>query len=78
MSGGSVTSVSITSRGSGYTIVPTFALPAGAGAGNGAAFAASVGTVGNSVVAELLGIADRLRAVIVADGPSTTDAVGSA
>lgn len=28
----------------------------------------------NPVVAELVGIADRLRAVIVADGPSTTDA----
>jgi hypothetical protein len=27
----------------------------------------------NAVVAELLGIADRLRAVIIADGPSTTD-----
>lgn len=28
----------------------------------------------NPVVAELVGIADRLRAVIIADGPSTTDA----
>lgn len=31
-------------------------------------------TVANSVVAELIGIADRLRAVIIADGPSTVDA----
>lgn len=28
----------------------------------------------NAVIAELLGIADRLRAVIIADGPNTTDA----
>lgn len=31
-------------------------------------------TTANPVVAELVGIADRLRAVIVADGPNTTDA----
>lgn len=32
------------------------------------------GFLANPVVAELIGIADRLRAVIVADGPNTTDA----
>lgn len=32
----------------------------------------------NPVVAELLGIAERLRAVIVADGPNTTDAAATA
>jgi phage tail sheath protein FI len=31
-------------------------------------------TTANAVVAELIGIADRLRAVIIQDGPSTTDA----
>ncbi len=31
-------------------------------------------TVANAVVAELIGIAERLRAVIIADGPSSTDA----
>lgn len=31
-------------------------------------------TTANPVVAELLGIAERLRAVIIADGPNTTDA----
>lgn len=30
-------------------------------------------TAANAVVAELIGIAERLRAVIIADGPSTTD-----
>lgn len=32
------------------------------------------GTTANAVVSEMLGIADRLRAVIIADGPNTTDA----
>lgn len=32
------------------------------------------GETANAVVAELVGIAERLRAVIIADGPSTTDA----
>lgn len=31
-------------------------------------------TTANAVVAEMVGIAERLRAVIIADGPSTTDA----
>jgi phage tail sheath protein FI len=33
-----------------------------------------VGTSANAVVAELLGIAERLKAVIIADGPNTNDA----
>ena len=32
------------------------------------------GGLANPVIAELLGIADRLRAVIIADGPNTNDA----
>lgn len=74
VSGGKATSVSITSAGSGYTSTPTFALPAGAGAGTGATFTATVGTTANAVVSAMVGIAERLRAVIIADGPSTTDA----
>lgn len=75
--GGIVTKRTITATGSGYTVAPTFALT-GAGAGTGATFVAGIGTAGNAVVAELLGIADRLRAVIIADGPSTTDAAAIA
>lgn len=78
VSGQAVTSVTITSAGSGYTSAPTFALPGTAGEGSGATFAATIGDVTNAVVAELLGIADRLRAVIVMDGPSTTDAAAVA
>lgn len=44
------------------------------GGGSGATATAARGTVRDSVVAEMLGIADRLRAVIIADGPNTTDA----
>jgi phage tail sheath protein FI len=76
--GGVVTKRTITKPGSGYTAVPTFSLPGSAGSGTGATFVATAGTAGNAVVAELLGIADRLRAVIFADGPSTTDAAAVA
>ena len=74
VSGGKVTARTITNPGSGYTVAPTFALPAGAGAGTGATFVATLGTVGNAVVAELIGIAERMRSVIIADGPNTNDA----
>lgn len=74
VSGGAVTKRTITSSGIGYTVAPTFALPAGAGSGTGATFVATIGNAGNAVVAELIGIAERLRAVIIADGPNTNDA----
>lgn len=75
VAGGLVTSVSIVNPGSGYTSAPTLALPAGAGAGTTTAvFANTRGDVANAVVAELIGIAERLRAVIIADAPNTTDA----
>lgn len=72
--GGVVTARTITNPGSGYTVAPTFALPAGAGSGTGATFVATLGTVGNAVVAELVGIAERLRGIIFADCPNTNDA----
>jgi phage tail sheath protein FI len=73
---GKVVSVKVTNPGTGYTSAPTVAFTGGGG--SGAAATASYGTVGNAVVAELLGIADRLRAVIAADGPDTTDAAAIA
>ncbi|MTH78757.1 phage tail sheath subtilisin-like domain-containing protein [Paracoccus aestuariivivens] len=72
--GGVVTTVTIVNPGSGYTTDPTIAMPGSAGAGTGATFTVTRGTVGNAVVAELVGIAERLRAVIISDGPNTTDA----
>lgn len=69
--GGKVTKVTVTNVGTGYTSAPTVAFAGGGG--TGAAATAAFGTASNAVVAELLGIATRLRAVIIADGPSTTD-----
>lgn len=69
---GKVVSVIIDNPGSGYTSAPTVAFSGGGG--TGAAATASYGTVGNAVVAELIGIAEKIRAVIIADGPNTNDA----
>ena len=68
---GVVTAVTITDPGSGYTTAPTVAFTGGGG--TSAAATASYGTTGNQVVAELIGIAEQLRGVIIADGPNTTD-----
>lgn len=76
VSGGVVTKVTITNPGANYTSAPTVAF--NGGGGTGAAATASFGTIGNAVVAELMGIAERLRAVIIADGPNTIDAAAIA
>ncbi|TAN61087.1 MAG: hypothetical protein EPN20_12980 [Magnetospirillum sp.] len=67
---GKITALKLTRAGVGYTGVPTVAI---AGDGNGATATATVGATANPVVAELQGIAGRQRAVIVAEGPNTTD-----
>lgn len=72
VSGGVVTKITVTNPGSGYTTAPTVAFAGGGG--TGATATASVGVAANAVVSELLGIANRLRAVIIADGPNTNDA----
>lgn len=69
---GQVVAINVTAPGSGYTGVPTVALTGGQG--SGAIAVASFGTTGNAVVAELIGIAERMRAVIIPDGPNTNDA----
>jgi phage tail sheath protein FI len=75
VSGGKVTSVVVKNSGSGYTAAPSFAMPASAGTPSTAAtFNVTIGTAGNAVVADLIPIAERLRAVIVQDGLSTNDA----
>lgn len=76
VSGGKVTAITITNPGSGYTSAPSVVLTGGGG--TTAAATAAYGATGNAVVSELLGIAERLRAVIIADGPSTTDAAAVA
>lgn len=74
---GKVVSITITNPGTGYTSAPTISFTGGGG-GTGAAATATVGTISNAVVAELTPIADRLKAMIVADAPSTNDAAAVA
>ena len=73
VSGGVVTKITITNAGMGYTTAPTVVLNGG-GATTAATATASVGIASNAVVSELLGIANRMRAVIIADAPNTNDA----
>jgi phage tail sheath protein FI len=68
---GQVTRVAVVNPGTGYTQATVTLTEAADGAG--ASASAIIGTVANPVVAELLGIARRLRAVIFADGPDGTD-----
>ncbi|KAF1017666.1 MAG: putative prophage major tail sheath protein [Stenotrophomonas maltophilia] len=75
-------SVKVTSPGSGYTEAPTVEFTGGdapavpaipAWPKTKAKAAATIGNTSNAVVAGLVGIAERLRATIIADGPSTND-----
>jgi phage tail sheath protein FI len=72
---GKVVSITITNPGKGYTTNPTVAIAAPpAGGVQAVAGTVNRGIVRSEVLTELLGIANRLRAVIIADGPNTTDA----
>ncbi|CAO3418770.1 phage tail sheath C-terminal domain-containing protein [Azospirillum doebereinerae] len=66
---GAVTGIIVTKPGRGYTSASAVVT----GAGSGATATVNLGDVANAVVAELLGIAERTRAVIIADGPGSTD-----
>lgn len=70
---GKVMSVKITNPGSGYTSAPTVVFTGGGTPTTATVATAAFGTTANPVVAEMIGIAERLRATIMADGPSTTD-----
>ncbi|WP_323119977.1 phage tail sheath C-terminal domain-containing protein [Burkholderia alba] len=75
VAGGKVTTVQLASPGYGYQGGATFSLPAAAGVGTtDATFKATVGASANAVVSSMLSVARSLRAHIIADGPSTTDA----
>jgi phage tail sheath protein FI len=70
---GQVESITILRSGSNYTDpVITIEAPALSG-GVQATAEATIGDAANPVIAEMQGIADRLRAVILADGPNTTN-----
>lgn len=66
---GHVTQVVVDNPGSGYGAGVTATVQ---GAGTGATLTVTLGQVANPVIAELVGIATRIRAMIVADGPNTT------
>lgn len=73
---GKVVSITITNPGqygASAVAAPTIGAPPSGGV-QAVAGTPTKGTVRSRVVAEMLGIAQRLRAIIVADGPNTTDA----
>lgn len=69
---GRVSRIIVDNAGSGYTGAPVVGLTGGGG--SGAAATASFGSTSNPVVAALTTILIRLRAIMWADGPNTTDA----
>ncbi|MGB3044205.1 MAG: phage tail sheath subtilisin-like domain-containing protein [Xanthobacteraceae bacterium] len=68
---GIVTSIIVTKPGYGYTGTVTVTIT-GAG-GTGATATAAKGSVINPVVAELMGVAETLKAITYVDGPDSTD-----
>lgn len=66
-----VTEIVVTNPGVGYSAAPTVTL-SGGGFTTAATATATVGTVGNPVVAEMLAIADRFRAGVIKDSLATT------
>ncbi|CAM5577362.1 hypothetical protein MAUB1S_09714 [Mycolicibacterium aubagnense] len=72
VSAGVVTAILVTKAGYGYTAAPAVTITGKAGS-NGATATAAVGTTINPVVAELMGVAEALKAIAYVDGPDTTD-----
>lgn len=72
---GSVASIVVDDPGEGYTSTPTVTLAEPPEGGTQAtAGTPTIGEARSRVVAQLLGVAEALSAVVIADGPSTTDA----
>lgn len=67
---GAISAVLVTKPGYGYTGTPTVTIT---GAGTGATATPNVGSTMNPVVAELIGIAEKLKAIAYVDCPDTTD-----
>lgn len=73
LTAGVVTSIIVTKPGNGYNATALTVTFAGGG-GSGATASATVGTTMSPVVAEAMGVAEKLRAMFYADGPDGTDA----
>ena len=69
---GAITGIIVRKAGYGYTGTPTVTITGKTGAKDAAA-TANIGSVLNPVVAELAGVAEKLKAVAYVDGPDTTD-----
>ncbi|WP_455466799.1 phage tail sheath subtilisin-like domain-containing protein [Bartonella sp. B39] len=67
---GKITSLVIKENGFDYQTAPSITIE---GDGTGATAKAEIQATSNPVAAELLGIAERLRAIVVIDAPNTTD-----
>ncbi|WP_375660251.1 phage tail sheath subtilisin-like domain-containing protein, partial [Bartonella sp. CL74QHWL] len=67
---GKITSIVIKDSGFDYQTAPNVTIE---GDGTGATAKAKISTTSNSVAAELIGIAERLRAIVVLDAPNSTD-----
>lgn len=67
---GVVTAIAVTNGGSGYSSTPTVTVAGGA---SGATATANKGSVMNPVVAEMMGVAESLKAMCYVDGPDSTD-----
>ncbi len=70
VSNGEVRNITVDESGSGYEKAPRITIE---GDGKGATATATIKQMSNPVAAELIGIAERLRAIVVVDGPNTTD-----
>ncbi|WP_208442436.1 phage tail sheath subtilisin-like domain-containing protein, partial [Bartonella raoultii] len=70
LNNGKVTSLVITKNGFDYQNAPSITIE---GDGTGATAEAEMDITSNPVAAELIGIAERLRAIVVIDAPNTTD-----
>lgn len=67
---GEITSIVVTNPGCGYTNQVTVKIE---GDGHDATAVANVGATMNPVVSELIGVAEKLRALVYVDGPDTTN-----
>lgn len=72
ISEGAVTAIIVTKAGYGYTGTTTVTITGKEGSQDAAA-TANIGSVMNPVVAELMGVAEKLKAIAYVDGPDTTD-----